>query len=220
MRSLLFEVGALPYAFLTSQATWRAHGGELARLADLAPGDFALDLGCGPGESSFGMADRVPQLRVTGLDRSAPMVRFARLRQRFEPSRDRVTFLEGDATKLPFEAGVFDAVTGHSFLYLLPDPVAVLREAHRVLKPGGRVVFLEPASERRGVRLPPDIARRALKEPRFVTSMALWRFVSRNYGRFDRERFEQLFREAGLAPPTTRRTLSGLGLFGVAEKPR
>src|SRR5438045_2823588 len=143
-RNLLFDVGALPYAILTAQPTWRTHGGKLADLCGLRAGQHVLDLGCGPGESAFGMLERVAGLRVTGLDISAAMIRFARLRQRLSRDAERVEFVEGDAMNLAYPDASFDAVTGHSFLYLVPDATRVLSEVARVLKPGGTCAFLEP----------------------------------------------------------------------------
>jgi SAM-dependent methyltransferase len=218
LRRVLFDVGALPYAVLTAQPTWRAHGGELAELLSARPGEHVLDLGCGPGESAFGIAERVPGVRVTGIDVSASMIRFAELRRRFEVHRSELSFLEADAMALPFADATFDAVVGHSFLYLVPDAIAVLREARRVLRPGGRCAFLEPATLP-GAGLPARIRARALREPRFVASMALWRIVSRGYGRFDETRFRHVFGEAGLVMRECHSTLEGLGVFGLATKP-
>ncbi len=56
-------------------------------------------------------------------------------------------------------------------------------------------------------------------EPRFVASMALWRIVSRRYGRFDPARFERSFDAAGLELVAYRLTLDGLGIIGVGRKP-
>src|SRR5947209_8595801 len=61
---------------------------------------------------------------------------------------------------------------------------------------------------------------RALRQPRFVTSMALWAIVSRGYGRFDAARFDREFREAGIEPIACHPTLAGLGLFGVGRRLR
>jgi ubiquinone/menaquinone biosynthesis C-methylase UbiE len=213
----MFELGALPYAFLTAQPTWREHGGELAALVGLEAGQHVLDLGCGPGVSAFGMLERAPGARATGLDVSRAMVGFARMLGRLDPSGEHAEFVQGDAASLPFGDATFDAVTGHSFLYLVSDAHRVLREAARVLKPGGRCAFLEPAGMP-GTGLPLAIRSRALLEPRFVASMALWRIVSRGYGRFDETRFRAAFERAGLEPLVVRETLAGMGMFGVARR--
>jgi 8-oxo-dGTP diphosphatase len=216
---VLFELGALPYAVLTAQPTWRAHGARLAELAGVKPGDRVLDLGCGPGESAFGMAERVPGLRVTGLDYSDTMIRIARARQRRDPSAAAVELTQGNAMDVPFADATFDAVTGHSFLYLVPDAARVVGEARRVLKPGGRCVFLEPAAVADRPLLPRAIRAQTIRDPRFVSSMALWRLVSRRYGRFDDARFARLFEAAGLRVVSVEPTLEGLGFFGIGERP-
>lgn len=223
-QALLFDVGALPYAFLTSQPTWRLHGGELAELAGAASGDRLLDLGSGPGESAFGMAERVPGLRVTGLDFSDTMVAIARARSERRARRlgsmvVAPEFTRGDAMDMPFADASWDAVTGHSFLYLVPDAERVLGEVRRVLRPGRRCAFLEPAATPTWPLLPRAFVARALSEPRFVSSMALWRIVSRGYGRFDERRFRDTFERAGLRAVDVRPTLEGIGVFGVAERP-
>ena len=221
-RTILFDVGALPYAILTAQPTWRTHGGKLAELCGLRAGQHVLDLGCGPGESAFGMMERVPGLRVTGLDISPAMIRFAKLRQRARSigrGAVRAEFVLGDAMNLTYPDASFDAVTGHSFLYLVPDATRVLTEVARVLKPGGTCAFLEPQDVAGPSPLPRAILRDTFRDPRFVTSMALWRIVSRGYGRFDEARFSRAFGDAGLELVRCQDALSGLGIFGMARKP-
>lgn len=213
---LMFDVLAVPYAFLTTQATWRGHCAQLADLVGLGPGNHVLDLGCGPGESAFGMSGRVPGARITGVDLSQSMIWLADARKRFERGAEGVEFVRGDALDLPFADASFDAATGHSFLYLVPDVDRVLAETARVLRPGGQCAFLEPSGP---TGLPVEIQRRAFLEPRFVASLAFWNLWSRKYGRFDEARFRSSFERAGLEFVGVRETLCGLGMFGVARKP-
>ena len=216
----LYEGGlAVGYAVLTRAPQWRAHCAELVEQAALQPRDRVLDLGCGPGISAFSMLDRVPDLAITGLDVSWTMLRFARHFQRREPRGARLTLVRADARRLPFADASFDAVTGHSFLYLLPEPGAVLAEVVRVLRPGGRVAFLEPNQHAGPDLLPPEIWAQRWADPRFVLAMGLWRGVSRAMGRMDRGRFEALFSAAGLTLVRCEETLSGLGLYGIGARP-
>jgi ubiquinone/menaquinone biosynthesis C-methylase UbiE len=217
--SLLFDVGAVPYAVLTSQPTWRAHGGRLAELLGARATQRVLDLGCGPGESAFGMIERVPGLFVQGLDLSPTMIKIARLRRVLDRAGQTATFDVGDAGDLPYADASFDGVTGHSFLYLLPDAARVLAEVRRVLAPGAKCAFLEPAAGGGSALVPWSILSRAPREPRFVTSMALWRIVSRRYGRFTEERFRESFEAAGLELVSCRPALDGLGMLGVGRRP-
>jgi ubiquinone/menaquinone biosynthesis C-methylase UbiE len=86
-----------------------------------------------------------------------------------------------DAAALPLRSGSLDAITLHSVLYLLQDQNSALREMCRVLKPRGRAVLLEPREAPGATLL--GIAR-ALRTPRWAMTAALWRSMSRAYGRF------------------------------------
>lgn len=218
LNQALFEGGAAGYAVLTRAPSWRSHCGALVDRARIAPRQRVLDLGCGPGISAFGMLDRVPDLDVVGLDVSRFMLLFAEYWRRREPQGDNVRFVRADATRLPFDDTSFDVVTGHSFLYLVPEPDRVLAEVRRVLRPGGRCAFLEPHADAPDALLPPEILARATTEPRFVLAMMLWRAVSRTKGRFDAARFAALFADAGLSLVACEPTLAGLGLYGIGER--
>jgi len=114
---------------------WRRRA---ARATGVAPGGSALDIACGSGKLTAELA-RVagPGGRVVGLDFSPQMLAIAR---RDHPG---IEFMEGDALKLPFDDGSFDATTIAFGLRNLSDPVRGLREMLRVLKPSGRAVVLE-----------------------------------------------------------------------------
>lgn len=218
LSTAVFEVGAVGYAFLTRDPVWRDHCGKLAELAQVKPGDRVLDLGSGPGISAFGMTDRVPSIDVVGVDLSRTMTLLAEAFRAIEPSKNHVSFVRADATHLDFPDASFDAVTGHSFLYLVPRPDLILSEARRVLRPGGRLVFLEPSVTTFPALLPPEIWNMGPRAPRFTLAMALWRFYSRGHGRFDEARFQRLFQGAGLSFLECRKAVSGLGLYGIAER--
>ena len=105
-------------------------------LPYLGPDSHVLDLGCGDGALSVGLASKVG--RVTALDILPED--FAEAREYAAAQRlDHLTFVTGDATRLSFDDRTFDAVFCHSVLEAGPDPAVVLAETWRVLKPGGRV---------------------------------------------------------------------------------
>lgn len=93
-----------------------------------------LDIGCGPGSISVGLAKYVAQ--VVGLDQSQPVVTEARARSAMPTN---ITFLAGSAYTLPFADGCFDVVYAHQVLQHVGDPIALLVEAKRVLRPRGMV---------------------------------------------------------------------------------
>ncbi len=227
MRLSIFELGAFPYDFLTDQDLWRQ---QVLRVLDHVAGTpmRILDLGCGPGVSAFALGEHLGDgTEITGIDLAHQMVALAeRHHRRRYPHLDRVRFQQADATALPFDDDTFDLAVGHSFLYLVPDRPAVLREVRRVLAPGGTLVLMEPAAtgslRRAALRAAPKaplLWRRPLDTPRFLTSMVLWRTVSAAAGRLDPHRIARLFDDAGFEDVHCRPTLAGLGLHCVGRVP-
>jgi SAM-dependent methyltransferase len=110
--------------------------------AGIRPGMRVLDLGCGPGDSTFLAADLVgPDGCVVGVDRSAEALARARLRAG-RRGLAQVRFVEGDIND-PAPGGPFDAVVERLVLMWVPDPAAPLRRQATVLRPGGLVVLIE-----------------------------------------------------------------------------
>ena len=104
----------------------------------IAPGDRVLEVGVGTGIN----ASLYPRdCAVTGIDLSAPMLEKARERIIRKGIRN-VRLLEMDAAVLKFATGTFDIVYAPYLISVVPDPVAVVREMHRVCRPGGRIIVL------------------------------------------------------------------------------
>jgi ubiquinone/menaquinone biosynthesis C-methylase UbiE len=95
-----------------------------------------LDLGCGPGTITLGLAHEVLPGRVTGVDASPSCVESAQ-RRAAGMEMVNVSFRTANAGELPFEDGSFDLVFSHDLLGTVPRPHEVLTEIHRVLRPGG-----------------------------------------------------------------------------------
>ncbi|MCH0541853.1 demethylmenaquinone methyltransferase [Streptomyces sp. MUM 203J] len=111
---------------------WRK---ETARAVDAGPGQRVLDLAAGTGTSS--MAFVASGAYVVPCDFSLGMLTEGKKRHPWLP------LTAGDAMRLPFQDGVFDAVTISFGLRNVQDTDAALRELYRVTKPGGRVVICE-----------------------------------------------------------------------------
>jgi SAM-dependent methyltransferase len=97
------------------------------------PDMAVLDLCCGQGNVAAGL--QKAGARVTGLDFSPAMLKMAR------EAVPEAQFVEGDAMSLSFKDQTFDAVTIGFGMPHVPDPPKVVAEAHRVLRPGGRLAF-------------------------------------------------------------------------------
>jgi demethylmenaquinone methyltransferase/2-methoxy-6-polyprenyl-1,4-benzoquinol methylase len=111
---------------------WRQ---AVARALDLRPGQTALDLAAGTGTSSEPFVEA--GVRTVPCDFSLGMLRVGRTR------RPDLGFVAGDATRLPFADGAFDAVTISFGLRNVVDVDGALREMLRVTRPGGRLVVCE-----------------------------------------------------------------------------
>lgn len=203
-----FGPGALAYAALTRHHAWRA---DCRAMAELVPGPRVLDLGVGPGTSALEMIRAAPGHRHVGLDRSGSMLRLAAAAAR--RTRLRLPLVRADALALPFAAASLDGVTGHSLLYLLPDPLAALREVRRVLRPGGGVVFLEPRAGR--ASFPTAL----VAGPRCAASMLLWRAMAHLHRRFDETSLPALLQAAGLIGARGWPALFGYGVMATATAP-
>jgi ubiquinone/menaquinone biosynthesis C-methylase UbiE len=97
-----------------------------------------LDLGYGTGVASRAVARRPGfASRVTGIDRSPYLIAVARKRAAEEGLSDRLEFETGDSRSLGLSEASFDAAVAHTLLSHVEDPLAVLREMARVVRPGG-----------------------------------------------------------------------------------
>ena len=95
-----------------------------------------LEVPVGTGVLSMPVYERLPDADITCLDYSPDMMERAR-RQAEKRSLENVSFMQGDAGKLPFPDGSFDLVLSLNGFHAFPDKEAVYREVFRVLKPGG-----------------------------------------------------------------------------------
>jgi arsenite methyltransferase len=108
-------------------------------LGRLEAGERVLDLGSGAGTDSLVAALMVgPEGTVTGIDMTPEMLAKSRAGAA-ELGLENVTFVEGEAERLPFADESFDVVISNGVIDLIPDKDAVFSELYRVLGPGGRV---------------------------------------------------------------------------------
>lgn len=112
--------------------------GNPTALIELKPGEIVLDLGCGGGIDVLLSAQRVgPSGKAYGLDMTGEMLALARENQR-NAGVQNVEFLKGEIENIPLPDNSVDVVISNCVINLSADKDRVLREALRVLKPGGR----------------------------------------------------------------------------------
>jgi arsenite methyltransferase len=135
--SNLYEAGET--AGLPKEAVDASLGcGNPTALIDLQPGQTVLDLGSGGGIDVLLSARRVgPTGKVYGLDMTDEMLALARENQR-KAGATNVEFLRGDIEHIPLPDNSVDVIISNCVINLSSDKPRVLREAFRVLKPGGR----------------------------------------------------------------------------------
>ncbi|GIH04826.1 hypothetical protein Rhe02_28930 [Rhizocola hellebori] len=111
-----------------AERTAQSHASFL--LPHLRPGMSLLDLGCGPGSITVGLAAAVAPGQTTGIDLDPDPI-------------DGVTVVAGDVMRLPFPDASFDAIFSSALLQHLADPLGALREARRVARPGAVIGIVD-----------------------------------------------------------------------------
>ena len=125
--------------------SWRTAENSVAYvLPHLSSGLDLLDIGCGPGTITGGLAVRVAPGRVVGVDRAEEIVEQAAASAATGgTSGSEIEFRVGDVYALDFDDESFDVVHAHQVLQHLVDPIAAMVEMRRVLRPGGLLAVRE-----------------------------------------------------------------------------
>jgi trans-aconitate methyltransferase len=182
-----------PEKYERSSSAQKLWADELIRKIEIDGCERVLDIGCGDGKITAGIADLVPNGSVLGIDSSTEMVRFAK--ERFSPEiHKNLRFGEADARKLRFDEE-FDLVVSFATLHWIWDHGPVIRGIERALKPGGRL-FLQFGG-RGNAAEPLGIADEMTGEERWRSYFEGFDF---RYAFFGPEEYRAWLEEAGLSP--------------------
>jgi ubiquinone/menaquinone biosynthesis C-methylase UbiE len=159
--------------------------GNPTALAQLNPGETVLDLGSGGGIDVLLSARRVgPRGRAYGIDMTDEMLALARENQR-QARVENVEFLKGEIENIPLPDNSVDVIISNCVINLSADKDRVLREAFRVLKPGGRFAVSDvvvhgevPAEVRASVLLWVGCIAGALQDTEYMAKLASAGFES------------------------------------------
>lgn len=117
---------------------------EYLDAMDVDSASTVLDMGCGTGVAARTIARRANfSGRVTGIDLSPYLVRVARRLADEEGLGGWIEFRAGDTRELDIRDGSFDAVVAHTLVSHVEEPLAVIGEARRVVKPGGAIAIFD-----------------------------------------------------------------------------
>jgi arsenite methyltransferase len=205
--------------------------GNPVALAELREGEVVLDLGSGGGIDVLLSAKRVgPTGKAYGLDMTEAMLALA-ARNAAEAGVTNVEFLKGEIEAIPLPDASVDVIISNCVINLSGDKRQVIREAYRVLKPGGRFAVSDvvvrgpvPAEIRRSMELWVGCVAGALEEDEFVRLLGEAGFEdaevepTRIYGVEDARSFLE---SSGLDPEVVSREIDGrfMAAFVRARKP-
>ncbi|MEP7287824.1 MAG: methyltransferase domain-containing protein [Chloroflexota bacterium] len=149
-----------------------------------------LDLSSGSNNVALQLLDFRPDLRIIGVGLAVRRLRVARQASLKAAKTDRLDWLQANGTCLPFLENSIDAITAYHFFDTLGEPNMFLREALRVLRPGGRLLMLNPLADR-----------------------------FRRQRRYSLEAMSTILMQAGFARVLAERAAEGRAVFSRGEKP-
>ena len=167
---------------------------EIIRRLELHPVGEVLEIGCGVGAVSAFLANDYG-VHVVGIDQDPEQIEYAR---KMHAPSERLSFSVGDVSRMAFDEGRFDLVLSLNVLHHVPEWRAAVAELARVLRPGGRYLWMD------------------IVFPRWVVK--LFRPVTRRYGVYTHEEIAAAFEDAGLQSRFHERLACGFSHRMLLEK--
>lgn len=155
--TLIITMGsfALFFSLLIAMSIWSSRVGKLImrdRMIDelhLQGKEQVLDVGCGKGLLTVGIAKKLSTGKVTGLDHWQGTFEYHYTREMIEKNisiegmKNHINIVNGDAKKLPFDKDTFEIITSYLAMHHVGDGNLAFREMMRVLKPGGYIAIAD-----------------------------------------------------------------------------
>ncbi|AQS59232.1 demethylmenaquinone methyltransferase [Desulforamulus ferrireducens] len=224
----VFQDIASKYDVMNSVISFKRHKAwrkDTMRRMNVQQGQHALDVCCGTADWAIAMAEKVGATgKVYGLDFSQNMLAVGKEKIKAKGITN-IELVQGNAMELPFADNSFDFVTIGFGLRNVPDYLQVLKEMHRVAKPGGKIVCLETSQ-------PTTPVFRQLYYAYFKYIMPLLgKMLANKYGQYSwlqesakdfpgREELAELFRQAGLVDIKIKSYDGGVAAMHMGTKPK
>ena len=128
-----------------------------------------MDIGTGPGHLPIEIAKAAPEVEIVGVDLSKNMIEIARKNANAAGISERARFFTGDGNRLDFSDNTYDMVISSGSLHAWKDPVRVINECYRVLKPGCEAWIFDPARI-----FTPESQKVLDKELNWIDRLAYW----------------------------------------------
>lgn len=222
----VFEKIAGKYDIMNDILSFRRHKSwrrfAMNKMA-MKRGDSAVDLCCGTCDWSIAMAEESGNGSVIGLDFSDQMLAVGRRKVEQRGLEGRISLVQGNAMSLPFGDCSFDYATIGFGLRNVPDPVQVLREMQRVVKPGGMVVCLELSKPTvqpfKGIYYFYLTKMLPLLGKLFAKSYQQYKWLPESLALFpDRKALEKIFRDTGLQSVESYPLTGGIAALHIGLK--
>jgi len=191
---------ALAYDVMDHAEVNRAFVDDLRMLGKIT--GEVLDVGTGTSQIPITLCRCLPSARVMAIDLSAAMLDLAMANVAHAGLTERITLRHVDAKRLPLENDRFDAVVSNSIVHHVADPMDVLREAWRVLRPGGHIFFRDLMRPRDVVRLEALVETHALD----ATPRQRELFADSLHAALRLDETRELIAELGISPETVTAT--------------
>ena len=137
------------FAIIYDKAAKMVIDSYFSPIADEVASSFSkgrlLDLGTGPGYLPIEIVKRSSSITIDAVDLGQKLIRMAQKNASRAGVADRISFEVGNAADLRFGSNSYDMVISTGMLHMLKDPMKVLNECYRVLKPGGTAWIYDPA---------------------------------------------------------------------------
>lgn len=223
----VFETIYEKYDFMNSVISFQRHKAwrkDTMRRMNVRKGQTALDVCCGTADWTIALAGAVgPEGMVYGLDFSKNMLKIGQEKIHTQ-KMNNIKLIHGNAMDIPFNDNTFDYVTIGFGLRNVPDYIKVLREMHRVAKPGGKVVCLETSQP-----TIPVFRQFYYTYFRYIMPL-LGKLLAKSFSQYswlqesardfpDREQLAEMFRQAGLVDIKVKSYTGGVAAMHLGTKP-